>query len=327
MSTQIINCPNCGGAVEFRASAYLPGVCTYCQAKIAPPKHQSSEADTKLEDNKAVPTIKMPKVNEPKSRGIPVKAIVVVVLVVIIGYATKQKLSSMGASSYYEQLRQKIAGISCSDPSIKTGSKFRVQFGSFRAETFLVPQDSHFTKDFSQCVNNAVALDVMKAPLDELILGSVLIEAKTGGSLEAKESSLALYRISSSWKMDIHNEQKSRSGLAEALEDLQTAKSEMWQCWVKYGVLERPGNKPFNQYTGSNIRVPIRLSVNHEGRITNTYIVSHKARKDPSTWRDQPDFQRCLQEATADISGWPEAPRGENYFVGLQMNVSQSPWK
>ena len=327
VSTRIINCPNCGASIEFRTSAYLPAVCTYCQASIAPPKEQSADTNTKLEQNKPIPTINMPEVQGRESRGVPLKPVAGFLLIAVLGIGTHRYISAMGAKAYYDDMHQKITMLSCADPSINAGSKIRLRFGSFGSETFLTPNNGRYSKTFLNCLNDSTSLGIMKAPKAELILGNVLVKVDAGNSFEPEDSSVSLNRVSATWDVDIHNEQQKRPGLASALDALAPAKMKVWQCWVKHGILERSGETPFNQYTGSNIRVPFRLSVNDQGRITNTFVVNHKSRKEASTWKDQPAFKNCLTEATASISNWPAAIRGENYFVGLQMNVSQSPWK
>gem|GEM_PF-3622682 len=323
----MINCPNCGASIQFQTSAYIPAVCTYCQARIAPLKEQSADTNTKLEQNKSIPTINMPEVQRGESRGIPLKPVAGFLLITVIGIGTHRYISAMGAKSYYAEMHQKITMLSCSDPTIKVGSQIRLRFGSFRAETFLTPNSRRYSKTFLRCLTDATSLQVMNAPENELILGNVLVKIEAGNTFEPEESSVSLNRVSVNWDVDIHNEQKKQPGLSDTLNTLAPAKKEMWGCWVKHGILERSGETPFNQYTGSSIRVPFRLSVNDQGRITNTFVVNHKSRKEASTWKDQPAFKNCLTDATASISNWPAAIRGENYFVGLQMNVSQSPWK
>ena len=326
VSRQIINCPNCGASIEFRTSAYLPAVCTYCQASIAPPKEQSADTSTKLEQKKPIPTINMPEVQVQESRGIPLKPVAGFLLIAILGIGTHRYISAMGAKAYYADINQKIRNLSCADPTIKEGSKIRLRFGSFGSETFLTPNGGRYSESFLSCLNDPTLLGIMKAPKGELILGKVLVKTSAGNTFEPDDSSVSLNRVSVTWDVDIHNEQQKRPGLASALDAFTPAKMKVWQCWVKHGILKRSGETPFNQYTGSSIRVPFRVSINDQGRITNTFVVNHKSRKEASTWKDQPAFKNCLTDATLSISNWPAAIRGENYFVGLQMNVSQQVW-
>ena len=85
MEMHSMNCPSCGGKIEFQASAYLPGKCTYCGASIAPVKDQEFSGTVKLSEEKK--EIKIPALpsleNQAKKKGLPLSKLLLVLTLIV----------------------------------------------------------------------------------------------------------------------------------------------------------------------------------------------------------------------------------------------------
>jgi hypothetical protein len=331
MSTKVINCPNCGGNVEFRPSAYLPGVCTHCGASIAPPKAQSAESHTKLDaENKPVNVPRLAPVKLKEKKGLSLSRIVigVVVLAVVGGFYSWQKQRAL--AQYWNIWESKITDIPCNPNSSNPGSSSNVRliFGSFRDTSFLHPASPTSNKAFSGCLSESVELmRVTTEDSYDLIYGSLKLLAHADGSKKIVADSLSLSRISPQWRLDVYREREKRPEIEAILSDADHRANEMWSCWVNFGVLMRPGNLPFNKYTGQTVNVPIRLSIDAEGQVTQASVVRHKSKSQATTWEDQHDFSQCLKEGAQELGAWPPAADSESYQVTFMLDVHRKDWE
>ena len=332
MSTRSINCPGCGGKIEFQASAYLPGECTYCGASIAPVKDQTFSEGVKLnKEEKVVKIAALPGLeNKAKKKGLSLSKLLVTVTLVggVVGFLAWQKSNEYKA--YWKHWETTLEQMPCKPPSslVSKNPQVLLNLGSFQKESFLFSASTAFGPEFSQCLKNHVEFrQISTKNSEELILGSVIVKMVPGKPVEILEDSIALHRISSNWALDVYNEQKKKPEIDGVLSNQNNVTTEMWACWVQFGILNRKGSNPFNKYTGDSLNVPIRLVINEKGQIGEAIVTKPKSKDAPSTWEDQPDFYQCMNTAAQMSPDWPTAAHGQTYRIAYQLEVNRAAWK
>lgn len=332
MATRIISCPSCGGKIEFQASAYLPGVCTYCGVNIAPVKNQTSPDSVKLDKDKKVINISaLPALeNKAKKKGLSLSKLLIAITLVggVFGFLAWQKSNEY--TGYWKQWETTLKQMPCKPPSalLSKNPQVQLKLGSFAGTGFLYSASKALGDEFSKCLLEQVEFKKISTKnASELILGSVTLFMKPGAPIKIVKQSILLHQITPDWKLDIYNEQKTRPEIKSLVSRHYDATDGMWRCWVQFGVFNRKGSELFNKYTGNRLSLPIRLVINPQGEIAEAIIAKPKSKDSPSTWEDQPDFYQCMNTSAKELGPWPPAPHGQIYKVALQLEIHRKLWE
>ena len=255
--------------------------------------------------------------------------------VLALGLAGFFVCSNMRASGqlgqYWADWEDIITTMPCTPHDEDAIAPVNVQFffGSYREQGYIFSDTSKIDEKTMACIQDQIAYRSLDSGAEnELLSGAVVIRFDPHAPTSIVAGSLELNHLKSSWRMDSRSPYEAVPGLEEALTRLEEETSSMWDCWVRFGVLERRQSPVFNEYTGDRQGFLFQIRIDgDEGKARGVTVIRPKKKDTPSDWQDKGDYHACLKDAVLTDEDWPKSSRGGIYKIRAQLLVDRHPLK